>query len=33
MVAPAVVTIVLLSIFPLLYSLWLSFVRWDLQVQ
>ena len=31
MVAPAVATIVALSIFPLLYSLWLSFVRWDLQ--
>ena len=33
MVAPSVVLILGLGIFPLLYSLWLSFVRWDLQVR
>lgn len=32
LVGPAVVIILLLTIFPLLFSLWLSFVRWDLQV-
>jgi multiple sugar transport system permease protein len=31
MVSPAIITIVVLSIFPLLYSLLLSVVRWDLQ--